>query len=223
VQHHDACNDEKVPAQQIDAREREVFGADHQGYQEIPQHGGNRRNQEKEHHHLAVHGEKLVVSIGLHQVADRRQQFQPHHEGKEPSDEKEERNRHEVQQRDALVVRSEQPRLDAVLLVQIVLAFGGDCCRGHCYCTFSSCDFVPGGTVDAPPVAMEAGLGELAYATSTFDCSSLASPWRTSMIGRLRRLTSALVSLPLSETRPVSSSLCASVPPQLEMEKAFVR
>jgi len=79
----------EVPAQQIDARERKVFGAYHQGHQEIPQYGGNRRNQEKEHHYLAVHSEKLVVSIGLHQVASRRQQFQPDQQGEEPSDEEE--------------------------------------------------------------------------------------------------------------------------------------
>ena len=143
MQHQGPAADEQIPTQQIDARKREILGADHQRHQEVSQHGRNRRNQEKEHHHLAVHGEKLVVSIGLHQVAGRRQQFQPDQQGKEPPNEEEESNREQVEQRDALVVRGQQPGLDAIFLVQVVLAFDADCSCGHCYCTFGSCGFAP--------------------------------------------------------------------------------
>ncbi len=85
--------DVQIPTQQVDARKRQILGADHQGNQEVSQHGRNRRNQEEEHHHLAVHGEKLVVGIGLHQVARRRQQFEPDQQSKKPSDKKEKRDR----------------------------------------------------------------------------------------------------------------------------------
>ena len=71
VQHHDAADDVQVPAQQVDAREREILRADHHRDKEVAQHRGDGRDQEKEDHHHAVHGEELVVGVGLHQVARR--------------------------------------------------------------------------------------------------------------------------------------------------------
>ena len=139
-----AGNDVEIPAQQIDARKRQVFGADHHGDEKIPQHGGDGRNQEEEDHHLAVHGEELVVGVGLHQIARRGQQFQPDQQREESADKEEERNRNQIQQRDALVVRGQQPRANAVFLIQIMFAFGGNCCGRHCY-SLGFCDFVPAG------------------------------------------------------------------------------
>ncbi len=168
----------------IDAREGQVLGADHQGHQEIAQHGGDRGNQEEEHHHLAVHGEELVVSIGLHQVARRSQQLQPDQQGKKSSNEKEESDGQQVEQRDALVIDRKQPGLDAIFLVEIILAFRGDCCGGHCYCTLVSCGFAPDGTTVGPPAAPEGlGFNDFTYATSALSCSSLTSPWKTGMMG----------------------------------------
>ncbi len=177
VQHQHAGDDVEIPAQQIDARESQVPGADHQRNQKIPQHGGDGGNQEKEHHHLAVHGEKLVVGVGLHQVARRGQQFQPDQQREKSANEEEESNGQQVKQRDALVIDGKQPGLDAIFLVEIILAFRGNCCGGHCYCTFGSCGFAPDGATVGPPAA-PVGLwfSDFTYATSAFSCSSLTNP-----------------------------------------------
>ena len=57
----DAADDVDVPAQQVDAREREVLRADHDRHQEVAERRRNRRDQEEEDHHDAVHREELVV------------------------------------------------------------------------------------------------------------------------------------------------------------------
>ncbi len=159
MQHQDAGGDIEIPAQQIDAREGQVLGANHQRHQEIAQHGGDGWNQEEEDHHLAVHGEEFVVSVGLHQVARRSQQFQADEQGKESSNKEEESDGKQIQQRNALVVNREQPGLDAIFLVEVVLAFRGNCCGGHFYCTFGSCGLASGGTTAGAPAAAPDGAG----------------------------------------------------------------
>ena len=76
VQHDDAGDHEEVPTQQIDPGEGQVFGANHQWHQKVSQHGGDRRDQEEEDHHLAVLGEELVVRICLDEITRRSQQFE---------------------------------------------------------------------------------------------------------------------------------------------------
>jgi len=85
-----------IPTQQVEAREGEIPCPDHHGHQEIAQHGGNRRDQKKEDHDDAVHGEQLVVGLRLHQVALRRHQLKPYQGGSCPSDKEEKSNRDEV-------------------------------------------------------------------------------------------------------------------------------
>ena len=46
------------------------------GTRKLPSTAGIEGIEEKEDHHLAVHGEELVVGVRLHQVARRGQQFQ---------------------------------------------------------------------------------------------------------------------------------------------------
>src|SRR5271169_1118878 len=104
VQHHDAADDVEVPTQQVDAREGQVLSADHHGHKEISQNSRNRRDQEEEDHHHAVHGEEFVVGIGLHQVACGSEQFKTNQQGEEAADEKEHRDREQVEERNALVV-----------------------------------------------------------------------------------------------------------------------
>src|SRR5580692_1111777 len=104
-----SSNHVEVPAQQIDSWKRQIFGADHQRNKKISQYGGDGRNQKEEDHHLAVHGKELVVGVCLHQIARGGQQFEPDQEGKKSSDKKEERNGYQIQQRDALMVRGQQP------------------------------------------------------------------------------------------------------------------
>jgi hypothetical protein len=41
VQHHHAADDVEIPAQEVDFREGQVFRPDHQGHEEVPEHGGN--------------------------------------------------------------------------------------------------------------------------------------------------------------------------------------
>ena len=130
VQHHHAADDVEIPAQQIDAGEREILGPDHQGHEEVAEHGRNGRNQEEENHDHAVHGEEFVVGIGLHEVARGSEQLEADEQREEASDEEEERDGDEIEKRDALVVGGEQPGPHSVLLVQIILAFNGLRYRG---------------------------------------------------------------------------------------------
>ena len=109
------------------------------GIRKFPSTAGIDGMQEEEDHDLAVHGEQLVVGVGLHQIAGRSQQLQADQQGEKSADEEEERDRHQIQQRNPLVVGGEQPGLDAVFLVQIIFAFGDDRCASHDYCTFDSC------------------------------------------------------------------------------------
>ena len=52
-----AAENINIPTGQVKARESEVAGADHQRNQKISQDRRDRRNQEKENHRDAVHGE----------------------------------------------------------------------------------------------------------------------------------------------------------------------
>ena len=124
----EAAGHVEVPARQVDAREREVLGADHQRHQEIAEDGRDRRDQEEEHHHHAVRGEDLVVGLGREQVAARRGELQADQHREDAADQEEGRHRVEVQQRDALVVLGEEPGRRAVRGVQVV--HGGHRGRG---------------------------------------------------------------------------------------------
>ena len=109
-----------VPAREIQFRKREVFGADHERHEEIPEHGRNDGDEEEKHHHHAVHREQLVVGLVRHQIAGRRRELEAQQHGEDAADEEEERDGGEVQQGDPLVIAREQPRADAVSVVQIV-------------------------------------------------------------------------------------------------------
>jgi hypothetical protein len=56
----------QIPAPEIDAREREVLGADHQRQAKVAQHRRYHRHEEEEHHDDAVDGEQAVVGIRRH-------------------------------------------------------------------------------------------------------------------------------------------------------------
>src|SRR5712671_2625591 len=136
VQHHDAADDVEIPAQQVDAGKGEILGANHQGHEEISEHSGNGWDQEEENHDHSMHGEKLVVSVGLDEVAGGRKQLEADEQGKKSANEKEKRDRDEIEQGDAFVVGGEQPRPDAVLLVQVGFTFDGLRDRDlHTHCT----------------------------------------------------------------------------------------
>ena len=137
MQHHHAADDVEVPAKKVNARESQIFRPDHQGHQEVSEHRGNGGDQEEKHHDHSMHGEKFVVSIGLHQIARGSEQLEADEQRKKATNEKEERDRDEIKKRDAFVISGEQPRPHSVLLVQIILAFNGLSDRGssHTHCT----------------------------------------------------------------------------------------
>src|SRR6266849_5467588 len=141
VDHQKAADDEKVPAEQVDAREGQILGPDHEGDEEVAEHGGHGRDKEEEDHDLAVHGEQFVVSVGLDEVARRGQQLQADEQREEAANKEEEGNRDQVEQRDALVVHSQEPRLGPMTRIQVVLAFSGIRYYSGCHflitCTFS--------------------------------------------------------------------------------------
>ena len=118
-----AAEDVDVPAQEVDAREREVLRADHDRDEEVAEHGRDRRDQEEEDHHHAVHGEHLVVGLGVQQVARRREQLEADHQREETAEREERRDRDQVEQRDPLVVLGQQPGFQPVAVVQVVQGF----------------------------------------------------------------------------------------------------
>jgi hypothetical protein len=64
--------------------------------------------------------EDLVVSGRLKEVALRRQQLEANHHGVDAADEEEESDGTKIEQCDPLVVFGQQPRLQAVLRVDVV-------------------------------------------------------------------------------------------------------
>src|SRR6185312_10703696 len=86
-------------------------------------------NQKEPHHHDAVHREHAVVDLRLQQRAVGVHEMQPDQSGGGPADEKEERDRGEEQDRDALVVAREEPRAERVLVAEVALglALGVSC------------------------------------------------------------------------------------------------
>ena len=123
VDHQQSAGDVEIPAEQVDAREGEIPGADHDRDQEVAKDGGDGGDQEEEDHHHAVHGEEFVVGVGLDEIAGRGEELEADEEREDAADEEEERNAEQIQHRDALVVTRQEPRLEAVTGVQVALAF----------------------------------------------------------------------------------------------------
>ena len=94
------------------------------GTRKLPKRRGDRRDQEEEHHDDPVHREQLVVGV-VREHAFRRQQVQAHTDGERAADEEERRDGEQIQQRDALVIGGEQPRLPSVIGIQIIGACFG--------------------------------------------------------------------------------------------------
>ena len=109
-----------VPAREVQPREGQVARADHEGDEEVSQHGGDGRDEEEEHHDDAVHREQLVVGLGLDEVAGGSDELQPDEDGERAAQEEHERHAGQIEQGDALVVGGEQPGLHAISHVEIV-------------------------------------------------------------------------------------------------------
>src|SRR5438093_3289765 len=96
----------------------------------ITEHGMNGGNQEEEHHEHAVHREQLVIGLVRYEIAGRGRELEPHHHGERSADEEEEGDGAEIKERDAFVVARQQPRPDAVAVVQ-VMTWRKDDSSGH--------------------------------------------------------------------------------------------
>ena len=114
-----AAGDVEVPAQEVQAREGEVAGADHQRQHEVADHRRDRRDQEQPHHDHAVRGEKLVVGVVGDEVARRRRELEPDQRRRRAADEEERRDGDRVEDGDALVVVRRQPRAQGVAVVKV--------------------------------------------------------------------------------------------------------
>src|ERR1035437_3660066 len=114
VQAEQTADHQQIPAQQVELGERQVARADHHGEEEVSQHGWNRRDQEKEDHHHAVHGQQLDIGLRTDQIALRRQQLHANQRGVGAADKEGQGDGGEVQQADALVVLGKEPRFEAV-------------------------------------------------------------------------------------------------------------
>ena len=122
--HEQAADVEDIPTGQVDLRESQILGADHDGDQKIPQHGRNSGDQEQKDHEHAVHGEETVVGIRLHQIAGRCRQLDADRNRHESADQKEHTDGDQIENGDAFVILGQQPGLHAVLDVEIVQPLG---------------------------------------------------------------------------------------------------
>ncbi len=121
VEREQPSDDVDVPAQQVQLRKGEIFGADLKRHEKVSEHGGDGGYQEEEHHDDPVHGEELVVGVVAHQIAGGRREIEANEDREGAADEEEERHRRQIQQGNALMVARQQPRLDAVAIVQVVV------------------------------------------------------------------------------------------------------
>ncbi len=111
----------EVPAQQVELREGEVLRPDHEGDEEVPEHGRDRRDQEEEHHDHAVGGEGLVVGVRGHVGAVRDEEVPADEARVEPAQDEHRGDREEVQDPDPLVVLRQQPGLEVPPAAQEVV------------------------------------------------------------------------------------------------------
>ena len=115
----DGADEVEVEACDIEARERDVLGPDHDGNEKVAECPRNGRNHEEEHHDDAVHGEQSIVGERVDDRAFGGQMLDAKHEGKSPAERHHQRGRHEEKNPHSLVIGGEQPRADAFVLVDV--------------------------------------------------------------------------------------------------------
>ena len=125
---NDAAEHVDVPAQQVERGKARSLAPIISGSRKFPSTAGIDGDQEEEDHHHAVHGEQLVVGLGLDAGRPRgvSSSSRDRSSANRPPSEEQDRDRDQVQDRDALVVVRQQPRLEAVAVVQVV-PFGQLC------------------------------------------------------------------------------------------------
>ena len=126
------ARDGQVPAQEVEPREGHVARADGQRQDEVAERGRDRGDEEEPHHDHAVQREELVVGVRRHDVGPRREELEPHQRRGGPADQEEHGDGREVEDRDPLVVRGQQPGPDTVPGGEVARRAGaaGDVDRG---------------------------------------------------------------------------------------------
>ena len=109
VEGHRPSQHKEVPAEEIQARKRQIPRADHQGNQKIAERHRHRRHQEEPHHHDAMHGKEPVVGFGGSEQPFGHDQIQAHQRRGKTADEEEHRDRAQIQKRNALVIGGQEP------------------------------------------------------------------------------------------------------------------
>jgi hypothetical protein len=99
---------QQPPREHVQARERHVPRADHQGHEEVPEPGRDRHD-DHEDHRRAVEREQLVVGGRVEERVVRRAELDPHQQRLEAAHQEEERGREQVEDPDLLVVGGRDP------------------------------------------------------------------------------------------------------------------
>jgi hypothetical protein len=105
---HEAAEQQQPVRIGIEPREGDVARADHERDQ-IERDRFHHGHGEQEHHHAAVHGEQLVVSVGSDDVAVGPCELQAHHRGEQSGEHEERERREDEADADALVVDGREP------------------------------------------------------------------------------------------------------------------
>src|SRR5439155_13971265 len=116
------------------------------------------------------------------EIAGRRRELEAHHDGEGAADEKEKCDPHQVQERDPLVIARQQPRFDAVAVVQVMPGRKEQGRRHFRTGVVSPAAGAVGGVWRAGGVSGWAP-SDLMYSISCSSCSSVMRPWNEGMIG----------------------------------------
>src|SRR5947209_20581225 len=81
---------------------------------------------------MPLHGQARAVRIALKEFAVWGEKVQSNQRSKQPANKKEEGNRKQIKDRDALGVFGQQPRSDSVIVIQVMLCWNyrGRSCSG---------------------------------------------------------------------------------------------
>lgn len=127
-----------IKAKEVEAREGNIFCAEHQGQEEVSKGRRDRRDQEQEDHDRAVQGEQLVVKVGSSEfkfcrifsrdkvgqkVSAGGKEFETNPKRKNTTRKEKDQNRSKIHQTDTLVIERKKPRHDRVVDIEVIFLF----------------------------------------------------------------------------------------------------
>src|SRR5208337_2977595 len=86
----------EIPRQEVEARKKDVLGADLNGNQKIPEDNRHYRNYKKKNHDDAVQGESGIVGLGADYLVVYRHEFSSHEETDRHADEEPEQDHDKI-------------------------------------------------------------------------------------------------------------------------------